>query len=307
MHYPVNKEYTELISKKRIVLILLNLVFVSTALITIQNRIIVFDNNYNATLLSYTVNRSKYMAACSGNKINIYLDSGKILSQYELENEVVLSCAISDLDKDGRDEIILLTSKEAKQYGDNLLVLACKDYEANNDGKANMILKEIYRNHCEDLNPWKVQTSDVDGDGKTEISIGVYKTSPLHPVMAKRPFIYDWVNGGIFPKWRGSRLSRPFDDYVFLDLDKDGTDEIVSIEHTSSDDRVLTSYSWKGFGFDKTGESISFTDISSIQVELYNGEKTNSIKARVKEGTNWLNKSFYYLDGKIIMKEEGIF
>lgn len=288
---------------KPAVLILLSLVILTIFPYTIGKKFISFDNNKNDDLLSFKIHDSKYLAAFSDNKLYIYLENGKIYSQHELKDEIILSSSISDLDNDNRDEIILLTSKEVSQYGDDLVVLSFEDYSGINVAKDNILFKEIYRNHCKDFNPWKVQTSDVDGDGKIEISIGVYKTSPLHPVMAKRPFIYDWVNGGIFPKWRGSRLSRPFDDYVFLDLDSDGRDEIVSIEHTSNDDRVLTSYSWKGFGFEKTGESESFKHISSIQVELHEGEKTNVITAKVKEDTQWLNKSFYYSDSRILTKQ----
>lgn len=277
------------------------MVIAAITLFIIQKRFAVSDNTYEkSVLLAYKVDEARYLVSCSDNKINIYLENGKIFSQYELKNEIILSNAISDLDNDGKDEIILLTSNKAAQYGDDLVVLSYKDYRATNAGTDNIIFKEIYRNHCKDLNPWKVQTSDVDGDGNTEISIGVYKTSPLHQVMAKRPFIYDWVNGGIFPKWRGSRLSRPFDDYIFLDLDSDGRDEIVSIEHTSNDERILTSYSWKGFGFEKTGESQSFENISSLQAELCKGEKNSIITAKVKTGTNWLKKKFYYFDGKIL-------
>ena len=277
------------------------MVIAAITLFIIQKRFSVSDNTYKGSvLLAYKIDENRYLASCSDNKINIYLENGKIFSQYELKNEIILSSTISDLDNDSKDEIILLTSKEAAQYGDDLVVLSYKNHMANNVVKDNITFIEIYRNHCKDLNPWKVQTSDVDGDGKTEISIGVYKTSPLHQVMAKRPFIYDWVNGGIFPKWRGSRLSRPFDDYIFIDLDSDGRDEIVSIEHTSSDERILTSYSWKGFGFEKTGESQSFEDISSLQAELYNGEKTNIIIAKVKKDTTRLEKKFYYLDDRIL-------
>lgn len=287
--------------KKQFIFILLSLVIATITFFIIHSSFVVSDKTYeNEILLAYKIDETRYLVSCSGNIINIYLENRKIFSKYELKNEIILSSTISDLDNDGKDEIILLTSKEAAQYGDDLVVLAYENYIETTKVKDKIAFKEIYRDHCKDLNPWKVQTSDVDGDGKTEISIGVYKTSPLHQVMAKRPFIYDWVNGGIFPKWRGSRLSRPFDDYIFLDLDSDGRDEIVSIEHTSNAERVLTSYSWKGFGFEKTGESQSFEDISSLKVELFKGDKTNIIIAKVKINTNWSNKKFYYFDGKII-------
>lgn len=36
--------------------------------------------------------------------------------------------------------------------------------------------------------------------------------------MAKRPFFYDLVEGNLIPVWLGSRLSRPFDDYILNNL-----------------------------------------------------------------------------------------
>ena len=287
-----------MISIRNTILTLLTFIIVAMGLFAIQKKLVFYDNKY-ITMISYKIDKDKYLAAFTSNTINIYLENGKLFSQYELKKELILSSTAADLDRDGKDEIILLTCKESSQYGEDLLVLSFKDYTENRD---KIIFKEIYRHHCKDLNPWKVQTSDVDGDGKTEISIGVYKTSPLHPVMAKRPFIYDWINEGIFPKWRGSWLSRPFDDYVFLDLDSDGRDEIVSIEHTSEGEKVLASYSWKGFGFEKTGESKSFLDISSLNVNLDKGEKTSLIRAKVKENSKWIDKFFYYLDGEILIK-----
>lgn len=287
-----------MISKKNTIFTLLTFIVVTIGLSTIQKRLIFYDNKY-LTMISYKLDKDKYLTEFTGNTINIYLENGKLFSQYELKKELILSSTVADLDRDGKDEIILLTCKESAQYGEDLLILSFKAY---NESKDTILFKEIYRNHCKDLNPWKVQTSDVDGDAKTEICIGVYKTSPLHPVMAKRPFIYDWINEGIFPKWRGSRLSRPFDDYVFLDLDSDGRDEIVSIEHTSEGEKVLTSYSWKGFGFEKTGESKCFQDISSINVKLDKGEKTSLLRAKVKQNSKCLEKIFYYLDGEILIK-----
>ena len=288
--------------KKLILLLLLSSVTAAFVLYNIQKRLI-FSDNKKDILFSFKIVNDKYLLSCSDNKVYVYSENGELFCQYELRNEIILSSSISDLDKDNKDEIILLTSTEISQYGDDLVVLSFDHYEENNATKSAIVFKEIYRNHCKDLNPWKVQTSDVDGDKKSEISLGVYKTSPLHPIMAKRPFIYDWVNGGIFPKWRGSRLSRPFDDYVFLDLDSDGRDEIVSIEYTPNGSKVLASYSWKGFGFEKTGESKNFKDISSLQVELIKGQKTNVISAEVKENTVSMKKTFYYLEGKILIKE----
>ncbi|MFZ5988941.1 MAG: hypothetical protein ACOYWZ_17705 [Bacillota bacterium] len=244
-----------------------------------------------------------YTLSVQNKSVYVYLKERKVLSEHRLEKELAISSCTADLDHDGRDELILLCAKESKEYGDDLVVFSFISPLYNSSIEDNKPFKEIYRFSCKGLNPWKVQTSDVDGDGSIEISIGVFKTSHFHPVMAKRPFLYVWKNGGIFPKWRGSRLSRPFDDYVFSDLDLDGKDELVSIEHLVSGEKVLTSYSWKGFGFEKTGESRSFNNILNIVRGSSMGKEDYEIFAKTKENSSWTPSIFYYKDGKLLTRE----
>jgi hypothetical protein len=127
------------------------------------------------------------------------------------------------------------------------------------------VLKQLYRFDMKEINPWKVQTCDVDGDGRKEISVGVYKKAVFHPVLAKRPFIYDWADGRMSPKWLGSRLARPFDDYVFSDINSDGKDELISDELLADGSKAVNSYGWKGFGFESTGGSGSYEDILGLR------------------------------------------
>lgn len=137
---------------------------------------------------------------------------------------------------------------------------------------------EIYRKDFSEFSPWKIAIGDVDGDGIDDISIGVYKESPLHPVMAKRPFIYNFIDGDLKPLWRGSRLSKPFTDYNFFDIDGDGIDELISIEILSNDRKSINTYKWKGFGFEGYMESTSFEDLSDLVVE------SDTPYVQVKEG-----------------------
>ena len=188
---------------------------------------------------------------------------------------MIVSDCISDIDGDGTDELLLITGEAGQEYGSDFWILKLEMA----DGAVSV--SDTDRISLKAFNPWKVQTCDVDGDGTLEVSFGVYKTSRFHPVMAKRPFIYDLHENGISPKWRGSRLSRPFDDYIFSDVNSDGADEIVSIEHLADEGKAVNSYAWKGFGFEGIGESCAFDDFLSIRESEADGEGVQMIDACV--------------------------
>jgi hypothetical protein len=234
-----------------------------------------------------------YFAVFSDNHIDIFNEKNKKLIEYEYgaggSEAVVISSCISDLDADNSDEILLLTGDRDNEHARELLILEVQsgqtdDGSGSDEDRHGISLDLVYRKAMADLNPWKVQTCDVDGDSKTEISLGVYKTAVFHPVMAKRPFIYEWNGNAISPKWLGSRLARPFDDYIFADIDDDGIDELISIEHLKDGRKAVNSYSWKGFGFEGDGESDAFDDILSI-AKIPAEDGPESIEAHiVKDG-----------------------
>lgn len=168
---------------------------------------------------------------------------------------------------EGEEEYgVVLTGSRWKKYGREVIIYSVEEE------------KEIYRKDFSELNPWKIVIGDVDGDKIDDISVGVYKKSPLHPVMAKRPFIYSFIDGKLEPKWRGSRLSKPFIDYTFFDIDKDGIDEIISIEILQDNKKVINTYKWKGFGFEGFIQSKAFDDIKDLSRE------EGIIKVQVSEG-----------------------
>ena len=96
------------------------------------------------------------------------------------------------------------------------------------------------------LNIWKMEVGDVEGDGEDELALGVYKRSPHHQVMAKRVFLYNIVDGKLKPKFRASRLALPMDDFILFDIDKDGRDEVVSIE-IKDNTYFIAAYHYKDF------------------------------------------------------------
>lgn len=166
----------------------------------------------------------------------------------------VMDKAMGDVNGDGNYEKIELTKRPFMKYGNEVIIYS---FEGT----------EVFREDLSELKPWKLAVGDVDGDGIDDISIGVFKKTLFHPVMAKRPFIYSFKDGNLFPKWRGSRLSKPFTDYIFCDIDGDSVNELVSIEILNNDEKCINTYKWKGFGFEGLAQSRSYEDIFNIYLE----------------------------------------
>ena len=187
-------------------------------------------------------------------------------------NIFLLSVSIGDLDNDNKNELVMILKRPGDEYGKSLVIVSLQKDRGNRI--------QVY--DMKNLNPWRVHIADVDGDGIKELSIGVYKKTRLDPVMAKRPFLYAWNGKTIYPKWLGSRLSRPFDDYVFCDVNDDSVDELISVELADNGSKLINVYRWKSFGFEGIAESSLFEDISHIRVT---GAKR--IRAKVKTDDKW--------------------
>lgn len=97
--------------------------------------------------------------------------------------------------------------------------------------------------------PWKLTIADVDGDGRREIIVGVFKATKFFPKPHNCLFIYGWSGDKGFPKWLGSSLARPFTDFAFAKLDHYPGDELVAIENTLNGKRSVAVYHWNSFGF----------------------------------------------------------
>lgn len=97
--------------------------------------------------------------------------------------------------------------------------------------------------------PWKLLVADVDGDGRREVVVGVYKATRFFPRPHNCLFIYSWDGQRAHPKWLGSSLSRPFLDFAFMDVDGDREEELVAIEMKRDRRLCVALYSWNGFGY----------------------------------------------------------
>jgi hypothetical protein len=96
--------------------------------------------------------------------------------------------------------------------------------------------------------------ADVDGDGRKEIVVGVFKPTKFIPRPHNCLFIYDWDGRRAAPKWLGSTLSRPFTDFRLADGDGDGRDEVYALETRRDGHVAVAAYSWNGFGFTRDWE-----------------------------------------------------
>jgi len=101
----------------------------------------------------------------------------------------------------------------------------------------------------------KVQSIDLNGDGIREIMLLQNIYSRLDREIAARVYLYS-LDGGFHALWRGSALSRPLLDAVFV---REGNGKPFLIGLHSADSflardrrckgRIVMSYRWNGFGF----------------------------------------------------------
>jgi hypothetical protein len=293
-----------LIRKKFTIAVIIGILFfLSTASLFFLNK-----STIKTSLIQ--VNKSEYRLFVGKATLEFFSKDGKKLGSYNIQskgNRIIDFC-IADIDNNGNEKVLLLIGKPNGVYAKELIIFGLKNVTSEKSLEKVFEIEEIYKENVEALNPWKILTGDVDGDEKVEISLGVYKTSRFHPVLAKRPFIYNWNNNELTPKWLGSRLSRPFDDYIFADIDDDKLEELISIEYLESGKKVIASYKWKGFGFESIGQSKEFDDITDIDIGEFSEETGYDLIATVKNNNKSLRTRFKYgnnsiMQGKIFNKE----
>ncbi len=152
-----------------------------------------------------------------------------------------------DLENDGQTEVLFLEPE-------NTLTLTV--YHNN---------EKLWEGIPKKWKPWKLETADVDGDGILDIILGVYKKTRFFSYPHNCLFVFGWNQKDVFPKWLGSRLSKPFVDFTFAEVDGKNGAELISIEKTSYKKYCIVVYRWCGFGFAGNWQSESFSDIRFVE------------------------------------------
>jgi hypothetical protein len=156
-------------------------------------------------------------------------------------------------------------------FGDNLKCLQCQagpvvpegqllfcilGYEGRTSGVMPAVFleredgqrEEIWRDRDRSYHPWRIEVVKLDDDPEPQIAIGVYKKTRRDPHLARRLFIYDWTGYCLSPKWLGSRLALPMEDFKFIRPAGSRYDQLVALEQTP-DSKLIRKYRWNGFGF----------------------------------------------------------
>ncbi len=219
----------------------------------------------------------------------------------------IVSCCVGDATGDGVPELLALSGTGSIDTGERCgqALLVCDASSEEDAGRLGYIPPEKIRHRIDlaGIKPLKVQLGDINGDGLNEVSVCVYKTAKFHPEMAKRPFFFDLKEGNLIPIWLGSRLSRPFDDYILSDLDGDGYDEIIAVEQLENGGRLIAVYGWKGFGFELLAQSAAYDgllrlaaadgqDASEICAILSNNKEQTALKFRLDNDNRLVSSSY---------------
>lgn len=115
------------------------------------------------------------------------------------------------------------------------------------------------------LNVWKAETGVVTDEGVENVVLGVYNKSPFHQELEKRVFVYIVKDDELRPRYRASKLSTPFDDFVLYDVEGDGVMEIVTLDNIKGMNSI-SAYKLKKMTIYREYFSKSYESLSELNV-----------------------------------------
>jgi hypothetical protein len=91
--------------------------------------------------------------------------------------------------------------------------------------------------------PYQLDTGDINRDGRTEILVGLVKSTEFDPQEKKRLFILRIDDGQLRPLWLGSKVCQQLIDFKAL---PNGV--VRTLEQTKEGNYAIGIYEWQGFG-----------------------------------------------------------
>lgn len=90
---------------------------------------------------------------------------------------------------------------------------------------------------------YRLDTADVDRNGKTDVLVGLIKSTEFDPLEKKRLFILRIDHGQLRPLWLGSKVCQEL-----VDFRSQRNGMIMTLEKNKNDNYALGCYEWQGFG-----------------------------------------------------------
>jgi len=91
--------------------------------------------------------------------------------------------------------------------------------------------------------PYQLDTADVNNDGRTDILVGLIKSTTFDPVEKKRLFILRIDDGQIRPLWLGSKVCQELVTFKTLE-----GGIVQTLEKTKEGKYAIGRYAWQSFG-----------------------------------------------------------
>jgi len=218
-----------------------------------------FDQKYDSTkkgaLLDCDISGGKLSCRLTGHETahGSYLPVPSADDQFSADNAVLAACKPS------------LTPSWSGRFGrDRRVKRLVQVPEDKNGAMSRLELYDLETGRREASTPpmpiRTVQPVDLNNDGIREVMLIQEIYSSLDREVAKRVYLYSFA-GSFHALWRGSALSRPLLDAVFIGRRKKKPvlvalhrDETFLKRKPKSDRRIVMEYRWNGFGFSGSNE-----------------------------------------------------